>query len=734
MPHVSFFLTTLSVIAIVGATPAAAQLDPDWRLCEGGPGVRAFKESGVRAFDESILACTRILARGDRETAFNRGKAYDHRGNWYLRKGDVDRAIAEYTEAMSLGEFPFFHFLYRCEAYAIKSDFDRAIADCSEALRAVPEDWRALERRGKLYFITGNYAAAASDLHSKSSVETLNAAIWLYLAQRRAEDPRALDELEANAALLKRHLGFEFIQLFLGRAQLEETHGARINPCESSFYSGEWYLLNGRELEAEHELQQAVATCSGQPIPYEYLAASAELPRIKRVVQDRVEPLRRRNQEKSERAAEFEQLVQAQTRIIESRSDQPARNRAAAYNLRGGAYLENDDLERAIADYSKAISLDSTQVEAFKNRCTAHAIKGDIDAAIADCTAAIGLDPDQTQSSLRRGQLQFIAGNYTAAASDLSRAVEQEPHDIFALIWLDLANQRSWRPSNFSTAAFNLSLSVCQAASSPQDLHKCLHNPSAEWPWPLLTGSSVDRTHFCEQQFYLGERYILGGQGRPAAFAALKKATAIGCPRSTYEFLAAQAELKRLDKVLQERSAEMERRVQQGKDQIAQFEQLMQTTRNEASPIVFEYNYKNGAWGYANLGCFVSTTGKVYVYDFRKTPAVSVASSVDNGDYARAVEMAKAVSNQKLDRKFAAFDAGDSVWTASVGGVITVLKVAGVSAGELPDPKAIELVKLIGNWCPSAAAAVDFEKRKSEFHKNAVCAQPDPKVPIQICQ
>lgn len=64
MPHVSFFLTTLSVIAIVGATPAAAQLDPDWRLCEGGPGVRAFKESGVRAFDESILACTRICAGG----------------------------------------------------------------------------------------------------------------------------------------------------------------------------------------------------------------------------------------------------------------------------------------------------------------------------------------------------------------------------------------------------------------------------------------------------------------------------------------------------------------------------------------------------------------------------------------------------------------------------------------------------------------------------------------------
>jgi Flp pilus assembly protein TadD len=47
--------------------------------------------------DEAIAACSRLIAKNPRDS-----KAFNNRGIEYRKKGDVDRAIADYDQAIRL--------------------------------------------------------------------------------------------------------------------------------------------------------------------------------------------------------------------------------------------------------------------------------------------------------------------------------------------------------------------------------------------------------------------------------------------------------------------------------------------------------------------------------------------------------------------------------------------------------------------------------------------------------
>ncbi len=66
------------------------------------------------------------------------------------------------------------------------------------------------------------------------------------------------------------------------------------------------------------------------------------------------------------------------------------------YSNRAYSYLNTGELDKAIADYSKAIELDSSYALAYYNRGIAYYNTGQSDLAIADFNKAIQLsdDPD----------------------------------------------------------------------------------------------------------------------------------------------------------------------------------------------------------------------------------------------------------------------------------------------------------------------------------------------------
>ncbi len=71
--------------------------------------------------------------------------------------------------------------------------------------------------------------------------------------------------------------------------------------------------------------------------------------------------------------------------------------------MKGIVDSDNGDLDRAIADYTKAIELDPKLLSAYINRGLAYDGKGNFDQAIADYTKAIELDPTFALAYIDRG-------------------------------------------------------------------------------------------------------------------------------------------------------------------------------------------------------------------------------------------------------------------------------------------------------------------------------------------
>src|SRR5262249_905283 len=131
-------------------SPCAAASRADWDACKGDDP------------DRSIAACTRII-QGRGETAKDSAIAHHERGLSYKSKGNFDRAIADFSEAIRLD--PNYAEVYnlRGVTYGNKGDLDRAIADYSEAIRLDPKLAAAYNNRGNAYKNKGDLDRAIAD-------------------------------------------------------------------------------------------------------------------------------------------------------------------------------------------------------------------------------------------------------------------------------------------------------------------------------------------------------------------------------------------------------------------------------------------------------------------------------------------------------------------------------------------------------------------------------------------
>jgi hypothetical protein len=117
---------------------------------------------GSAAGDAAIAACTRFIASGTLKGA-NLSATFNRRGLAYNSQGDLDHAIADYSEAIRLNRKFAIAFTDRGGAYKAKGDLDHAIADYSEALQLDPNDTFALNGRGTAYDDKGDYDRAVAD-------------------------------------------------------------------------------------------------------------------------------------------------------------------------------------------------------------------------------------------------------------------------------------------------------------------------------------------------------------------------------------------------------------------------------------------------------------------------------------------------------------------------------------------------------------------------------------------
>jgi lipoprotein NlpI len=140
------------VLAFGSCFASSAQSSVEnWARCAGGNP------------DLAIGACTAIIQSGA-ETTHNLAVAFNNRGNAYVRKGDNDRAIQDFDQAIHLRPDYALAFYNRGVAYAKNKDYDRAIQEYDQAIRLKPDFAEAFGNRGRDYNIKGDHDRAIQDL------------------------------------------------------------------------------------------------------------------------------------------------------------------------------------------------------------------------------------------------------------------------------------------------------------------------------------------------------------------------------------------------------------------------------------------------------------------------------------------------------------------------------------------------------------------------------------------
>ena len=105
-----------------------------------------------------------------------------------------------------------------------------------------------------------------------------------------------------------------------------------------------------------------------------------------------------------------------------------------AHFRRARFYLQKGEVDPAIADYSRIIEHDPTNLRARLGRASAYRQKHDVDAALVDYTKAAELDPKEVYVYLGRAGAYFANGDIDAAIADYGRALPIHPDNVQAYL------------------------------------------------------------------------------------------------------------------------------------------------------------------------------------------------------------------------------------------------------------------------------------------------------------
>jgi lipoprotein NlpI len=224
----------LGVIAIlIGIAVMVLRISAIGQLsspCTGNPGVD---------WKLQIDNCTAVI-KSSWVTTHNQAVAYSNRGNAHHATGDIESAIADYSEAIRLDPKGAAAFNNRGSAYSDKGDLDRAIADYNEAIRLDPTSARAFNNRGFAYRAKGDLDRAIADYSEAIGIDPKDAAAFV------------------NRGVAYRAKGDN------DRAIADYSEAIRLNPKSvlAYFARGRSYLFAGSPEKALVDFNQASANAS----------------------------------------------------------------------------------------------------------------------------------------------------------------------------------------------------------------------------------------------------------------------------------------------------------------------------------------------------------------------------------------------------------------------------------------------------------------------------------------
>jgi len=395
-----------------------------------------------KQFKAAISFYDRALSKDPKNASFHRSKGY-----FYHRNADYSLARACYAKAIKLAPNDPLGYYWRGYINGEQDYYKKAFADYNKGLKLAPEHAGLYTLRGEAHRDTADTISALKDFDKAIELDPkyIPAYIergWVHFFNKTFDaaicDFRAILKLTPNNVEALAGLSCAYSESGL-RAKAIETINRVIElmPDSAAAYNHRgWINSDLYPTKAGMDFKKAVELAPYNP----------------RILNNYALML------KSKAAA-----IKLLTKAISVDEDE-----AGFFINRAYLYLETGEINKAIEDYSRAITLKGGALAysgraiakamlgkceaaladfntAFKdveladyllcNRGLVHAIKGNYAPAIVDYTAAIGVNPNCASAYKQRGAVYFDKGKYRLAKIDATKARELGKAKAGAPVW-----------------------------------------------------------------------------------------------------------------------------------------------------------------------------------------------------------------------------------------------------------------------------------------------------------
>jgi tetratricopeptide (TPR) repeat protein len=373
-------------------------------------------------------AASRALAIADftRSIEIDAGEScvWSDRARARLMAGALAEAESDATRAIELDPAEARAHFSRGLVHHARGDVARAIVDYQAAARLEPTELVYVTACTKAHLKLGDRAGMRADLDvtialDPTAVELRILRARLLVGEQAGE--RALEDFDAALALWPRAVSSAVADGDAGRAELHHERAAVLRSFDRNEEAAEdeeracalapdvamyrsWLGLLRSKIESKAHLAEGDLTSAIDLAPLDPVI------RFQRAVY-------------YEFVQRWNDAIADHTRTIELAPE------AATFHFRRGAALwqasdDDEGMRAALADYNRAIELDSDEPEVLRWRADAHTHFGDHLAALADLDRAVVLEPESGEALYLRYSCRGELGDATGAQEDLLRARE----------------------------------------------------------------------------------------------------------------------------------------------------------------------------------------------------------------------------------------------------------------------------------------------------------------------
>lgn len=358
----------------------------------GYAGKDPFKDCSHATGDLGIAACTEVIRRNPRHAG-----AYQNRAVFHEKKDEREQAIADYTRAIEIKpEAELFE--YRGMQYILTGKSTLALADYTRAIELGRKSTSVFSNRGYIYVNTyKDNARAIADFTKAIEI-----------------DPKYVTALH-NRAVAYAELGQH------DNSIADYTKAIALDSKNAMYHAlrGRSYEKLGKKDLAESDYRQALKLDANSK------EAAEGLKRLAASSETKSDEIRSdsdgRFLEGAMKVCEGSSIDKAITACTLLMMRSPRNDQL--YTLRGYQYIQNDEYDLAVADYTKAIELNPKRALNYAMRGLAYNSKKEYARALDDSNKAIELDPRYARAYVVRGLTYEDLGKRDEAIADYRKAL-----------------------------------------------------------------------------------------------------------------------------------------------------------------------------------------------------------------------------------------------------------------------------------------------------------------------